>query len=202
MVRKVAKGVYRIHVKNEHRIPEQTGYIICANHVSNFDYLYLTMNFQKEKFSKFCCMAKKDLFNKSAISKKLAEVCGMVPVDRGGINCEIMRCLKEKLKDNWGVLIHPEGTRSTNGKLGKLKDGAAMLAIEAGVPVVPAYINGAYEIYPKGKKLPNLFNWKKMRRYQVEVVYGEPISSVGLTTKELTEKINQAILNLQKLQLV
>ena len=62
-----------------------------------------------------------------------------------------MDAIKEKLKDKWGVLIHPEGTRSKDGKLGKFKNGAALLSIETKTPIVPAYIKGGHEIYPPDK---------------------------------------------------
>ena len=58
-----------------------------------------------------------------------------------------LKC-KEKLKEKWGILIHPEGTRSKDGKLGMFKQGAAKLSIDSDSPIVPAYIHGGYEIYP------------------------------------------------------
>ena len=197
IIRHVARYVYKVHVKNEEIIPNTSGYIICANHVSNFDYLYLTINFKKERFKKFACMAKKELFKGSIISKHLAKVCGMVPVDRTGANTKTMNVLKERLKKQWGVLIHPEGTRSKDGKMGELKQGAAHLAIEANVPIVPAYIKGGFEIYPRGKKMPNLFNFRRMRRYKVEVVYGEPIYPADLCATELTKLLEHSMRKLE-----
>lgn len=196
IIRLVARYLYKVKVRNEHHIPQSSGYILCANHVSNFDYLYLTINFKKEQFKRFACMAKKELFKNTAISKHLAKVCGMVPVDRTGMNASAMSSLKDRLKKRWGVLIHPEGTRSKDGKLGKLKQGAALLAIEAGVPIVPAYIKGGFEIFPSGKKMPNLFNFKNMRRYHVDVIYGEPIYPIGMSAEELMRKVEQSIRHL------
>ena len=73
------------------------------------------------------------------------------------------------------------------------KKGAAILAIESNVPIIPAYIKGGYEIFPRWKKLPRIFNWKKLGKYQVDVVYGEPISPKGLTPDELIQKVEQAV---------
>lgn len=198
ITRRLFRSVYRVKVKDDKNLPENSGYIICANHVSNFDYLYLTLNFNKDRFFKFCCMAKKELFHKNWINRKIASVCGMVPVDRSGLVTDAMVTIREKLTEKWGVLIHPEGMRSKDGEMGTFKNGAAVLAIETGVPVVPAYIKGGYEVFPCWKKMPLLFNWRKMRKYQVEVIYGAPISPLGLTSDELMDAVKTAVVALAK----
>lgn len=193
----LARILYQITVRNDSAIPDNSGYIICANHVSYFDYLWLTVNFKKERFNRFCCMAKNEIFNNSRKSRFLAQICGMIPVSRGNTNIEAMNCCKQKLREKWGLLIHPEGTRSDNGELGVLRKGAAVLAIESDVPIIPAYIKGAFEIYPKGKKLPKLFNFRKMRKYPVEVTYGKPIFPQNLTVEELIRQVELSLRTLQ-----
>ena len=191
-----ARMLYKVNIKGEDVLPVDSGYIICSNHISNLDYLWLSINFGKERFLKFCCMAKKELFGNSLFSKSFSRIFGMIPVDRGGFNVDLMQLCKEKLSEKWGLLIYPEGTRSSDGKLATLKNGAAQLAIESNVPIIPAYINGAYEIYPKSKKLPSIFNFKKMQKYPVEVLYGEPIYPEGLSAENLTALIEDSIRSL------
>ncbi|MEG1427628.1 MAG: lysophospholipid acyltransferase family protein, partial [Oscillospiraceae bacterium] len=191
--RNLIKGFYRVKVENDDFLPQNSGYIICANHVSNFDFLYLTLNFTKERFAKFCCMAKKELFQNNIFSKAVANVCGMIPVDRDGLVAGSMASIQERLTDQWGVLIHPEGTRSETGKLGAFKNGAAVLSIDSGAPIVPAYIKGGYEIFPSSKKLPQLYDWKRKCKYQVEVIYGEPIFPGGRSPEELMAEIKKAM---------
>lgn len=192
----LARVFYKVTVKNDHTIPNNTGYIICANHVSNLDYLWLTVNFKKEQFQTFYCMAKQEVVNKAAISQLLTRICGMIPINRDQVGSDSLHHCKVTLKANNGLLIHPEGTRSKSGQLGALKKGAAMLAIDSGVPIIPAYIHGAYEIYPRGNKLPKWFNFSKMRKYPVNVVYGKPIMPTGLTAKELTKQVEAAMMAL------
>lgn len=193
----LARLIYKVRVKGVHNIPNHDGYIICANHVSNIDYLWVTMPLRKEAFLNFCCMAKKELFNSSFASKLLVDVCGMIPVDRGGINSQVIKSCKKQLQDGWALLIHPEGTRSHNGELGCFKKGAASIAKEANVPIIPVYIKGAHEIYPRGNKMPKLFDWKNMSRYEVEVIYGEPIYSQDLSAEELIQVVEKSIIKLQ-----
>lgn len=192
----LAHFLYDIKVRNAHHIPENTGYIICANHVSNFDFLWLASKFKKKQFLKLSCMGKAELVNDSFISKLLTDICGIIPVERGRMNSQVLKCCQKQLDEKWGLLIYPEGTRSHDGKLGKLKLGAATIAASAQVPIIPAYIRGAHEIFPRGQKMPNFFNWGKMRRYEVEVVYGEPILPQDYTPEELTALVEQSLLKL------
>ncbi len=143
-------------------------------------------------------MAKKELFRNDPFSRKLIKSAGMVPVDRGGMNSSSMENLKKRLKENWGVIIHPEGTRSEDGVFRKIKSGAGALAVETDTPVIPVYIDGAYNIFPKSGKMPKLYDWKHNKKYRLSVTFGKPISPDGLTTEEMTEKIESAISALQK----
>jgi len=189
----LAHLLYRVKTTNAHVLPKDRGYILCANHVSNIDYLWVAQSLDKAQFLKFCCMAKKELFKNSFIANLLRDLCGMIPVDRGGMNHEVIKVCKKQLEKSWGLLIHPEGTRSHDGELGVFKKGAATIAKEAGVPIIPVYIKGGHEILPRGKKMPKLFNWKEKCRYEVEVIYGEPIDPENLSAEALIEKVEGAI---------
>lgn len=194
----LAHFLYRIKTTNEHVLPKDKGYILCANHVSNIDYLWVAQSLDKAQFLKFCCMAKKELFKDSFITNLLRDLCGMIPVDRGSMNGEVVKVCKKQLEKHWGLLIHPEGTRSHDGELGAFKKGAATIAIEAGVPIIPVYIKGGHEIFPKGRKMPKLFNWQEKCRYEVEVIYGEPIYPENLSVEALMDSVENAIKELMK----
>lgn len=193
MTRNLLRRIYNVKINNDAVLPEHTGYIICANHVTNFDYLFITFNFNKVRFMNFCCMAKKELFNKSPLNKIYIRIAGLIPVDRSGSAFMALKSAKDKLKEQWGILIHPEGTRSKDGELGEFKKGAAMLAIESGVPIVPAYIKGGHDVYPPSQKLPKLYDWKSSKKYTIEVIYGEPIMPNGMDADDLMQKVNAAI---------
>jgi 1-acyl-sn-glycerol-3-phosphate acyltransferase len=62
---------------------------------------------------------------------------------------------RQFLRQTGGILIlYPEGTRSPDGEMQALKTGAGMFAVELGVPLVPAFIEGAHRILPKGRSVP------------------------------------------------
>lgn len=197
-VRNLANSCYDVTIKNAEALPKDKGYIICANHASKIDYLFVSMAFSKEQFNKLCCMAKKEAFHNDIFSKKLIKTTGMVPVDRGGMNVSSMNSLKEKLHEGWCVLIHPEGTRSKDGIFRTMKNGASVLALDAGVPIVPVYINGSFEIFPKGKTIMSFYDRKNKGKHKVDVVFGDGISTDGKTVDEVTSEVKNAILELQK----
>jgi 1-acyl-sn-glycerol-3-phosphate acyltransferase len=83
------------------------------------------------------------------------------------------------------VLIFPEGTRSRSGDLGAFHRGAALLAIDAGVPVVPVAISGVHDVLAPGAALPH--------PGRCGVCVGEPITTGGETVESLTALIELRI---------
>ncbi len=69
---------YEVKVTNEENLPDKDGYIICANHVSNFDFIFLTLNFRYERFAKILLYGEKELFNGSLASRLIVRIGGMV----------------------------------------------------------------------------------------------------------------------------
>lgn len=196
--RNAARLFYKIRIRGVENVPTDTGFIICANHVSKIDYLYISSAFSEKRYEKLCCMAKKELFRNDPFSRRLIKSAGMVPVDRSGINMKTMNSLCKRLQENWGVVIHPEGTRSADGIFRTMKNGASVLAIDALVPIVPVYVKGAFEIFPRDRKMMRFFDWKHMKKFHIDVQFGTPISSNGKDVPVLTKEVQNAILALQE----
>ena len=62
--------------------------------------------------------------------------------------------MKSLIKDGWSVIIFPEGRLSVTGAIGVFRKGAALIAMDAGVPIVPAYVDGMYEVMPRFRRMP------------------------------------------------
>ena len=75
----------------------------------------------------------------------------------------------EVLADGWSLVIFPEGTRSKDGWVGRFRMGAAFLACEYGVPVVPIAHRGTFAAMPRGQ------GWPSPGRRQLTVRFGEPL---------------------------
>lgn len=196
--RNMAQHCYKMQVHNVEKVPQDKGFIICANHVSKIDFLFISSAFSKERYKKLCCMAKKELFRNDPFSRKLIKAAGMVPVDRSGINMKTMNNLTQRLHEGWGVVIHPEGTRSEDGIFREMKSGAAVLSIDADVPIVPAYVNGAFEVFPKGRKMMRFYDWKNRRRFPLDVTFGDAIYPENKDVETLKNEVQDAILKLQE----
>jgi 1-acyl-sn-glycerol-3-phosphate acyltransferase len=74
----------------------------------------------------------------------------------------------------WNLLMFPEGTRSRDGEIHKLRSGAAAIAQQHGIPIVPIYVEGTHDAMPPGRNWPKK-RWLLGRRHRLEVHFGAPI---------------------------
>jgi len=156
----------------ENLAPAQT-YIFIGNHVSQFDIFSVQGYFPYD----FRWIAKKELFRIPFFGKAMLR-SGIVPIDRshGREALKSLNRAAEQIAGGTSVLIFPEGTRSLDGKLHPFKTGAIILAIKAGVPVVPIAFIGTYGILPKGKLLAN--------SGEIVIRIGTPISTTHYKPKD------------------
>jgi len=144
------------------QIPLSGGVILASNHQAWMDPILL---------GAFCprplrFLARRTLFYWPL--GPLIRALGAYPIDREGDQREALRRTLELLAAEQVVVIFAEGTRTRDGRLQPLRAGAAMLAARARVPIVPAYIGGAFAAWPKGTYLPRLTG-------PITVFYGQPI---------------------------
>jgi 1-acyl-sn-glycerol-3-phosphate acyltransferase len=93
------------------------------------------------------------------------------------------------LKRGRSLLIFPEGTRSIDGHVAEFKKGAAILAVELGVPIVPIGIRGSFEAWPRGGRF---------RLHPIEFHFGDPIDPKGFGASAdpysaLTERLREDV---------
>src|SRR5690606_1926735 len=109
-------------------------------------------------------IGKKEVYN-NFVGRLLSAIHRVIPVDRAGDVLQALQAGAQVLRNGNILYLHPEGTRSANGRIQTLKNGVAILACELRVPVVPVYIKGTYDVYPRGHKLPRLFRLSRLRRF-------------------------------------
>ena len=127
---------YRIRVEGKENLPKEGGYLFVSNHRSNADPVLVGMQSKKQ----FRFLAKQELFTHGAAGWLLRKL-GAIAIDRGTGDLSPLEELAQRLKDGDNALIFPEGTRSKDGTLLRFKTGAALLAAQTGVPVVPVGIS-------------------------------------------------------------
>lgn len=150
------------------RVPSGGGLIIACNHASFLDPPIIGVAVP-QRYVRF--MARDTLF-KNKILGWLYYRFGVVPLDRTKGDVGAIKTAIRLLKDGQCVALFPEGTRTLDGNLQEAKGGIGFLIHKAGVPVVPAYIQGSYEALSKGGK--------KILRHPVTVFFGSPISADAL----------------------
>lgn len=139
------KIFFNVILTGEENLPENSGYVICANHIAQHDPPVYASSVKKL----FYALGKKELFN-SWFTRKLFSTMNTIPVDRKKIDISAMKkSLRILKKEKAGLLIFPEGTRNFGEKPLPVTPGVAMLAIKAKVPVVPVAIDSTYKLFSK-----------------------------------------------------
>jgi 1-acyl-sn-glycerol-3-phosphate acyltransferase len=143
-----------LKVLGRENIPDSS-FIFCSNHNSHMDSGVL-MTASGLPFKNFAMMAAKDYFFDNEKRKYyLNLLMNLIPVDRNANRRSIIEYLaacREFTKNKTSILIiYPEGTRSRTGEMQVFKKGPAMISAELGLPIVPAFIKGTFQAWPKGK---------------------------------------------------
>jgi 1-acyl-sn-glycerol-3-phosphate acyltransferase/membrane protein YqaA with SNARE-associated domain len=140
-------------------------FVFVANHASHADTALILRAMPPRLRRRLAPAAAEDYFFRSRARGAIASMLiGAFPFPRRG-RTGLARA-ERLLDDGWSVLMFPEGTRSTDGRVGTFKPGVGVLSAR-GFPVVPIGIAGAREVMPKGRRLP--------RANPVSVLIGAPI---------------------------
>ncbi|MGW6723349.1 lysophospholipid acyltransferase family protein [Streptomyces sp. NPDC054995] len=194
----VLRLLFRPRIEGLENIPEDGAAIVAGNHLSFSDHFLMPAIIKR----RITFLAKAEYFTGPGIKGRLTAAffrsAGQIPVDRSGKDAG-----QAAIREGLGVLskgellgIYPEGTRSHDGRLYKGKVGVAVMAITAGVPVIPCAMLGTFEIQPPGQKLPKI--------KQVAIRFGEPLDFsryAGMEDQKaairaVTDEIMYAILEL------
>lgn len=149
------------------KVPRHGGLVIVANHTSLWDPVIAGCAMKRE----VRYMAKEELYKINPAFSWLLKNLLTFPVKRGQMDRAALKYALDILKGGGILGLFPEGTRSKSGELNEARNGAAMLAIKTGVPVLPVGISGA-----KG--------WGK-----VKVYIGEPIPTNNLSDGKITKDV-------------
>ena len=161
-------------------LPAEGGFILCANHFSNHDPLYISSCIPRSRQVRF--LAKKQLFDNRFV-RPLVTWLGAIPVDRGHADLSAIRSALQVVKDGSALGIFPQGTRSLDNTPTPMLSGVSMIALRGGVPVIPAYVDGPYRLF---------------RRTDVRIGSAIDLSAFGrrcdsATLTEVTHQIESAI---------
>lgn len=162
----------RVHVKGIERIPKETC-IFAANHTSSADAPAVVWSIPR----RIAILLKKSLFEYPIVGQAF-HLAHFIPVDRFHRDSAITSLEKatESLRNGQSFLIYPEGTRSPDGRLQEFKKGTSVMAIKAGVPIVPIACSNAHRIMEKRKL--------NIKPGDILVEFLEPINSSEYTLEQ------------------
>jgi 1-acyl-sn-glycerol-3-phosphate acyltransferase len=172
----------RVEVEGLEKVDPSRGYVFVSNHLSYMDTPVVLSRIPAE----FRFLAKKGLFQIPFLGTYLKRG-GHVPVPRDDPRAAVrsMTQAAETIREHGiSVLIFPEGGRSVDGELHPFKEGAAYVAIKAGVPIVPMALIGTRRVMPMGAVT--------LRGGPVRLKIGDPIPTEGLVLRDREKLIEEA----------
>ena len=168
------KWLFRLRAEGVENLPQEGGFVLAANHLSNFDPWPLGIPLFPKRFLRF--MAKSELFWWPL--GPIIRSGGAFQVRRGEADIQAMNKAVDLVRDGHIVVMFPHGTRQRKGLVKKHQprphSGAARIALEAHVPLVPAAIAGTDRLSRLGP---------------MRVRYGKPIDLDGLDARAATAKL-------------
>lgn len=170
----LTRSCVKLEARGLENIPKDSPYVLAVNHETFVDAMWVASFLPKAHFPHFACMAAQDLLTDYGwFGRIIMKVGRGIPLNRHGSPVRGLVMAKQQVDDGNILLVHPEGTRSHDGKLGQIHEGATFIAMKANVPLVPVFIDGGFEIFSRFHKFPNPWD-KKRRRRRLIIHYGKP----------------------------
>ncbi|GLY14107.1 1-acyl-sn-glycerol-3-phosphate acyltransferase [Kineosporia sp. NBRC 101677] len=183
----------RFTVEGSEHIPAEGGAVLASNHVSYLDFTFCGLVARPQKrLVRFMC--KESVFEQP-VAGQLMRGMHHIPVDRSAGAAALSHAVRA-LKEGEIVGLFPEATISRSYTLKEFKSGAARMAAEADVPIVPMAIWGGQRIYTKARK-PDLGRGKAVMLKAGEAFRPEPGADPMATTAELHRRVDALLHELQ-----
>jgi 1-acyl-sn-glycerol-3-phosphate acyltransferase len=174
----------RVDVEGRENIPSGVC-MFAANHTSNADAPAIVGAIPR----RLAIFGRKSLFDIPIVGLAF-RLAKFVPVDRGNREAALasVKQAVEYIKAGSSFLVYPEGTRSPDGRMQRFKKGTFVMAIEAGVPIVPVACSGAHRIMKKNSLV--------IHPGRVTVRFGKPVQASGFTVEQrnaLAQQVHDAV---------
>ncbi len=155
---------FRVRTYGMDNIPDKGAFVLVSNHQSYLDPIFCGAPVKRH----LSFLARDSLFFNWFFGPLISSV-NAIPIKRGEADLHAMRKVINKLKKGGGVCLFLEGTRTYDGKITPLKPGLGFLCRRGGAVVVPVVIDGAFECWPRHKKI--------FSPGRVSVCYGKAITA-------------------------
>jgi 1-acyl-sn-glycerol-3-phosphate acyltransferase len=156
---------YRFRAYHADRIPTTGPVLFLANHQSFLDPIIVGLPSSHRQFH---ALARATLWDHGAVGRLISSL-NAIPVDQDASDTKAIRACVDVLKAGHALLVFPEGARTLDGSVDDFAMGAGLIIRRAKPTIVPVAIEGAFEAWPRGRKLPRLTG-------RIAVMYGRPIA--------------------------
>jgi 1-acyl-sn-glycerol-3-phosphate acyltransferase len=190
----LARILFRMSIEGRHHIPREGAVILAANHLSFIDSFVIPLVTPRP----VSFLAKAEYFQHTGVKGWLirASLLDAIAVPRGAHRAAqaSLELALEVLNDGKAFGIHPEGSRSRDGRLYRGRTGVAWLALASNAPVVPVAVLGTDRVQPVGARFP--------RPHRIVVRFGPPLrfpdppANAAQARRAVTDRIMSAIQDL------
>jgi cytidylate kinase len=179
---------FKLRIFGSEHIPADGPVIVASNHQSFMDPVFCGVGAPR----RLVYMARDSLFSFGPFGWLLRSV-NAIPISRDKPDISTMRAVIERLRKGEAVCLFPEGTRTSDGRIAPFKSGFGLLCRRGGATVVPVLVEGAFECWPRHKKL---FNPGSL----VIVRFGKPLTPEQVKTmsnEQLADHITHVLRQMQ-----
>jgi 1-acyl-sn-glycerol-3-phosphate acyltransferase len=179
---------FYVRTYGRENVPKKGPFLLISNHQSFLDPIFCGAPLRRQLFY----VARSSLF-KHWFMGWLISTVKTIPVRRGKPDFPAMRKVIGRLKQGRGVCLFPEGTRSSDGRIQTFMGGFGLLSRRGKAPIVPVVIDGAFECWPRHKKIFS-------RGGHILVYYGKAIpaeQTKGISDKQLTALVSDTLRRMQ-----
>jgi 1-acyl-sn-glycerol-3-phosphate acyltransferase len=179
---------FHLRVYGRENVPEQGAFVLVGNHQSFLDPVLCGIPLKRPLFF----LARDTLFTNRFFGWLISSV-HTIPVRRGKADLSAVRTIIGRLKAGSGVCLFPEATRTSDGKITPFKPGFGLLCRRGEAAVVPVVIDGAFECWPRHKKIFSPGS-------EIVICYGKPITAEQvkeLDDRELAENLTDTLRQMQ-----
>ncbi len=152
---RIYDNVLNTVIEGEANVPQHTNFIVAPNHASHIDTGLVKKALGKDVAEQTVAVAAADYWFDTKYKRAyMNNFTTLIPIERTGSLRQSLRHVTEILKEGYNTLIFPEGTRTLDGEIHEFKPIIGYLALNEKIGILPIYIWGTFEAFPKGMTIP------------------------------------------------
>lgn len=179
---------FRYRASGRENLPRTGAFILAGNHQSFLDPVFCGIAVRRH----VTYMARDTLFKHWFFGRLIASV-NAIPLSRDKPDISVMRLVIDRLRQGAAVCLYPEGTRTQDGRISPFKPGFGLLCRRSKATVVPVLVDGAFECWPRTRKLPS--------PGVIVVQFGKPLAPEQVATmsnEQLADEVTRILREMQR----